>query len=166
MKTAFTMIELIFVIVIIGIMAAVAIPKLSATRDDAKISKMISNARIAVQDIGNNIASVGINNITSEKIAEATNIDFSGSGCADLDENTTNLAPSLLTICDDSVSPPSSCIVIVVGSNGDVQVINATGPVNSLCQSVSTDPAIVSLAGVADDPAGKLYHFAGVTIAR
>ena len=40
MKKAFTMVELIFVIVIIGILAGVAIPQFSATRDDAKISKL------------------------------------------------------------------------------------------------------------------------------
>ena len=39
MKKAFTMVELIFVIVIISILASVAIPKLSATRDDALIAK-------------------------------------------------------------------------------------------------------------------------------
>lgn len=38
-KKAFTMVELVFVIVIIGILSAVAIPKLAATRDDAIISK-------------------------------------------------------------------------------------------------------------------------------
>jgi len=39
MKKGFTMIELIFVIVILGILAAVAIPKLAATRGDAEIGK-------------------------------------------------------------------------------------------------------------------------------
>jgi len=36
---AFTMIELVFVIVVIGILAAVAIPKLAVTRNDAVIVK-------------------------------------------------------------------------------------------------------------------------------
>jgi len=38
-KKAFTMIELIFVIVVIGILASVTIPKLAVTRDDAEIAK-------------------------------------------------------------------------------------------------------------------------------
>lgn len=38
-RSAFTMIELIFVIVVLGILAAIAIPRLGATRDDAEIAK-------------------------------------------------------------------------------------------------------------------------------
>jgi general secretion pathway protein G len=51
MRQAFTMIELIFVIVIIGILAAVAIPKLSATSDDARHSQLMANARTCVNDL-------------------------------------------------------------------------------------------------------------------
>ncbi len=39
MKSAFTMIELVFVIVVLGILASVAIPRLAATRTDAMIAK-------------------------------------------------------------------------------------------------------------------------------
>ncbi len=38
-KKAFTMIELVFVIVVIGILAGIAIPKFAATRDDAIVAK-------------------------------------------------------------------------------------------------------------------------------
>ena len=38
-KSAFTMVELVFVIVILGILAGVAIPRLAVTRDDAMIVK-------------------------------------------------------------------------------------------------------------------------------
>jgi len=50
-RYAFTMIELVFVIVVLGILAAIAIPKFAATRTDAQISKGradISSIRSAI----------------------------------------------------------------------------------------------------------------------
>jgi len=50
-KKAFSMIELVFVIVILGILASVAIPKFAATRTDAEISKAradIASIRAAI----------------------------------------------------------------------------------------------------------------------
>ena len=51
-KLAFSMIELVFVIVIIGILAAVAIPRLAATRDDAQLTK----AKVLVASVRNALA--------------------------------------------------------------------------------------------------------------
>lgn len=42
-KKAFTMLELVFILVILGILAAIAIPKISASRDDAKLVALKSD---------------------------------------------------------------------------------------------------------------------------
>jgi len=61
-KNAFTMIELIFVIVILGILSAVAIPKLSATRDDAVVSSVAQNIMVGAFEI----ASYAVSNAKTE----------------------------------------------------------------------------------------------------
>jgi prepilin-type N-terminal cleavage/methylation domain-containing protein len=58
-RSGFTMIELIFVIVILGILAAVAIPKLAATRDDAEVSNIAQSIGIGIQEIANYVTSKG-----------------------------------------------------------------------------------------------------------
>ena len=51
MKQAFTMIELIFVIVILGILAAIAIPKLVATRDDAITASLTTQIKAGTKEL-------------------------------------------------------------------------------------------------------------------
>jgi general secretion pathway protein G len=75
MKKAFTMIELIFVIVVIGILSAIAIPKFAATRDDAIISK----ARATVAALRSAIAME-----RQKKILSGDFVDINGSAAKDL----------------------------------------------------------------------------------
>jgi len=50
-RKAFTMIELVFTIVIIGILASVAIPKLAATRDDSYNARDCKNTSTCVTEL-------------------------------------------------------------------------------------------------------------------
>ena len=71
------MIELIFVIVILGILAAVAIPRLAATRDDAEISKAATNVSTLVNEINGYYQAQAQLPAAIEKI---TNIPVDGTG--------------------------------------------------------------------------------------
>ncbi|MCI7501194.1 MAG: type II secretion system GspH family protein [Campylobacter sp.] len=73
MKKAFTMIELIFVIVILGILASVAIPRLAATREDAEISAAVANLRTLVSDATAYYTAKGTFD-TNTKWSEITNV--------------------------------------------------------------------------------------------
>lgn len=53
MRRAFTMIELIFAIVVIGILTTIAAPKFMATRDDAKVVSILANVKNAISSIKN-----------------------------------------------------------------------------------------------------------------
>jgi len=74
-KQAFTMTELVFVIVIIGILASVAIPRLAATRDEAKAVICMSQAQLALQDIQNYYTANGKLSNVSKMTNIAINVD-------------------------------------------------------------------------------------------
>ena len=85
MKKAFTMIELIFVIVVIGVLAAIAIPRISATRDDAALAKSMTDIAVAIQDINAYYVSQGKlaldtanNKVKFKEMTNAGVVDSSG----------------------------------------------------------------------------------------
>ena len=75
MKKSFTMIELIFVIVIIGILAAVAIPKLVATRDDAQVSSISYLIKSSTRELINYYTAQG-GEVNFSKIKNTSQVGF------------------------------------------------------------------------------------------
>ena len=82
MKKAFTMIELVFVIVILGILASVAIPKLAATRDDAEVMAGVQRINSLVSDVGSYYTAHGVfaevSDMTNEELLKADKSVFDG----------------------------------------------------------------------------------------
>jgi prepilin-type N-terminal cleavage/methylation domain-containing protein len=95
---AFTMIETIFVIVIIGILAATAIPKLAATRDDANAAKIVNALSVCINDAGYEYIKTGsFHNFTNSANATAncatasecfTFSEYDSNGSLSVDSNT------------------------------------------------------------------------------
>jgi general secretion pathway protein G len=76
------MIELIFVIVIIGILAAVAIPKLAATRSDAEGAKIANNLATCINEAGGAYLKDGnFSKVTSDAAADFTDTNINTVAC-------------------------------------------------------------------------------------
>jgi general secretion pathway protein G len=127
-RSAFTMIELIFVIVILGILAAVSIPKLAATRDDAKISKMATNLNAVIQDLGSAYTSYGS---LSTWIA-STNVPLKLNATADV-ASTTAVTTSAYLYNDDK-----QCIKFTSTTDGNLTVENGSNTTDTVCAAVQS----------------------------
>lgn len=87
-RYGFTMIELVFVIVVLGILAAIAIPRFAATRDDAQIAK----GRSDVAAIRSAIVSERQGRLLQGNSAYISQLDDAGTTAGEslFDGNTTN----------------------------------------------------------------------------
>jgi len=84
------MIELVFTIVIIAVLATMAIPKLMATRDDAKVASKVMQISNAINEITTYSTSKGDIDTNLTKMSNVVN-EWALSGQALSDENETKI---------------------------------------------------------------------------
>ena len=113
MKKGFTMIELIFVIVILGILASVAIPRLAGTREDAEISTAVANLRTLLSDAASYYVVKGT--FTGTKWTEITSVPLK----KDTNGNAMDNAVTATTTAYLKVGDVNDCIGVHVVNKTD-----------------------------------------------
>ena len=114
-KKGFTLIELLIVVVIIGILAAIAIPKFSNTKDKAKLASVktdIRNYMTAEEAYFSDNSTYG----TYAQLQAAPYNFVLSAGNAGADNGTINAAGYGITVTNSSISTAKNNCNVVVGT--------------------------------------------------
>ena len=138
MRKGFTMIELIFVIVILGVLASVAIPRLAATRDDAEVAKAATNLTTAVSDITAYYTAKGNFSGVSRDFTKITN--------ALTKDGKLNVKGS--TTCVEVILPTTGTGGNTATASDKVELTLKFKESDAVCKQLAKLPGIMTMCGV------------------
>lgn len=137
-------------IVILGILAAVAIPRLAATRDDAKISAAAADITTLYSDLGayytaqghwagENNSSTGTSSVETTDLRLMTNV------------STATAAAGVITFSDGG----SACFTVTMDNNGTISAATDAAAPTTVCTEVLELPGVKSLTDNAQTFGGR-----------
>lgn len=129
LKKGFSLIELIFVIVVVGIIAAVAVPKLLDSRNSA----IVTTIQQDIKTITNAVQSYAMLNNSITNISDAVNINTS----------TWNVSDKEVFFPESATSTDDACVSISIVDNKTLE-IKINKDVSSICEKIHE-------AGISDD---------------
>ena len=149
MQKAFSMIELIFVIVILGILAAVAIPKMMGTREDAEVAKNLQYIGAIATEIPTYVFSqVRVEDNLSKMSNTLANL--ANAGIADVSQP----KKAIIKIGEDS-----DCVTFELVGSGNEYNLTLTlkqNPTDELCKRVQRN---INIADYPIPIKGELVRF-------
>ncbi|WP_057040885.1 hypothetical protein [Campylobacter fetus] len=141
------MIELVFVIVILGILAGIAIPRLAATRDDASATKAAMEIKdvitqvAAYYTINGKWAKAEVTGTGANAIINTDGVDITTAATAQ-SKGLENLSSTLNAVAGRDGDKWDACISITPNNTDGNIVIAAKADATSYCNTVRLVPAV------------------------